>query len=369
MRSPEYKRLQEEEEIRPNRYAAKVLFIIAIIDVVFFLANECQLIHIEPVYMRASTAISLFFLLLPSWMVKSDQRAADSKCKYYINICVFFATLVITIILNLHATMVFAFPIILATQYHSRKIGFLCVAESMICVFLAPYLAYFFKTWNYVYGGWIMETYYGFGFDVKYMLHVTFAERMMKILIYFCLPNMLIIIAFSVIVQSVLLRAERAYQDQVKIIQIGETDALTGLLNRHSFTTALEEYPKLAKQNLTCIYVDCNGLHNMNNKEGHEKGDQFLIAVANQLTQYFGEENCYRIGGDEFVVFLLDQQYSVIQANIQKLKEQLLKEKYSIASGVYQMGIPCDIKKITRMAEQSMYENKKKYYAKREVRR
>ena len=52
-----------------------------------------------------------------------------------------------------------------------------------------------------------------------------------------------------------------------------------------------------------CVYIDANGLHELNNERGHEAGDLMLRFVADSLMEQFPRGSLYRVGGDEFVVF------------------------------------------------------------------
>ena len=43
----------------------------------------------------------------------------------------------------------------------------------------------------------------------------------------------------------------------------------------------------------------------MNDKHGHDVGDECLVAVARAIYDVYGRDgNCFRIGGDEFCVIL-----------------------------------------------------------------
>ena len=52
-----------------------------------------------------------------------------------------------------------------------------------------------------------------------------------------------------------------------------------------------------------CVYIDANGLHELNNERGHEAGDLMLRFVAESLMEQFPKGSLCRVGGDEFVVF------------------------------------------------------------------
>ncbi len=50
------------------------------------------------------------------------------------------------------------------------------------------------------------------------------------------------------------------------------------------------------------MYIDLIGLHEINNHLGHARGDVVLCELADAARAYFGDDNIYRIGGDEFVI-------------------------------------------------------------------
>ena len=60
------------------------------------------------------------------------------------------------------------------------------------------------------------------------------------------------------------------------IREMGTVDLLTGLLNRNSYQRNMKGYPMMNFQTLACVYCDVNGLHELNNSQGHEAGDEML---------------------------------------------------------------------------------------------
>ena len=61
-----------------------------------------------------------------------------------------------------------------------------------------------------------------------------------------------------------------------------------------------------SKSSFAVFVIDINGLKQINDSYGHEYGNRLIIAISSVLTEVFGPENLYRIGGDEFVVILKD---------------------------------------------------------------
>ena len=59
--------------------------------------------------------------------------------------------------------------------------------------------------------------------------------------------------------------------------KMGIIDSLTGLLNRNCFERTIENLDKNEYRNVACVYIDANGLHNINNRFGHEAGDNMPL--------------------------------------------------------------------------------------------
>ena len=56
---------------------------------------------------------------------------------------------------------------------------------------------------------------------------------------------------------------------------------------------------------ISYIMMDANNLKKINDSLGHNKGDEFIITIAKCMRAAVGQNGqCYRIGGDEFVIIL-----------------------------------------------------------------
>ena len=134
-------------------------------------------------------------------------------------------------------------------------------------------------------------------------------------------------------------------------------DALTGLLNRNSYEEYCSNY---CSGNIRCIYIDVNGLHEINNEKGHMAGDMMLKFVADILKDSFKSEKIFRIGGDEFLIF--SQEATDILNNImQNVDSEITSRNYHISYGLAE-GV--DLKNVIKEAEILMYAMKKEYYEK-----
>ncbi len=146
---------------------------------------------------------------------------------------------------------------------------------------------------------------------------------------------------------------------------MSETDILTGLKNRNSFEWNLGRYTDTDKERILCIYIDVNGLHEVNNTKGHKAGDEMLQYIAKEAQDIFGEEHTYRIGGDEYVSFLFNEEIDDLTDMLQKLQQRTKLMNYHIAVGYsVQDKDNLDITKLIKDAEYMMYKQKDIYYSK-----
>lgn len=149
--------------------------------------------------------------------------------------------------------------------------------------------------------------------------------------------------------------------------EMGIIDSLTGLLNRNYFERTIENLDKNEYRNVACVYIDANGLHNINNRFGHEAGDNMLKAVAQALQSKFGSDKTYRIGGDEFVAFTFGDSEKQIEENIESIKNDIEKQGYSISYGVSFSEVSTNAERFIKQAERNMLDNKYSYYHKKSV--
>ena len=112
-----------------------------------------------------------------------------------------------------------------------------------------------------------------------------------------------------------------------------------------------------------CIYIDVNGLHDLNNTCGHNSGDIMLKTIARLIRKSFGFASTYRIGGDEFVVISQGRTEHEIASILHGMQIILDTDNYHISSGYALVKQGEHIHQTLVNAEAMMYANKKAYYA------
>ena len=150
-----------------------------------------------------------------------------------------------------------------------------------------------------------------------------------------------------------------------QIEYMGQTDLLTGTKNRNHYETRLKGYPGLCASNLICVYADVNGLHEMNNREGHPAGDRMLREVAAALQACFGTDHTYRVGGDEFIAFRADGRQDTLPAEIDQIRQALDRKGYHVSFGIASREKnqgKMDMQELVNEAESSMFADKQDFY-------
>ena len=147
-------------------------------------------------------------------------------------------------------------------------------------------------------------------------------------------------------------------------------DALSHVGNRASYVLKIKQID--LDSPFSVILYDINGLKYINDNHGHETGDKTIIAIANILKDTFDEETIFRIGGDEFVVLLTNndkditlQIFNSIVDKIEKYNETgELPLPISVSKGVAFFNSKEDktFADVFNRADEKMYEDKEEFY-------
>lgn len=150
------------------------------------------------------------------------------------------------------------------------------------------------------------------------------------------------------------------------------TDELTGLHNRRGFFVVAEQQLKLAQRTQipTCLmFIDLDGLKQINDQLGHEMGDAAIVASANLINQTFRQSDTLgRLGGDEFVVLLQGNNPSVeviigrLKSSIEEFNQsgdQLFHVSMSMGVVNYDPSQPVSLDHLITLADELMYQQKR----------
>ena len=137
---------------------------------------------------------------------------------------------------------------------------------------------------------------------------------------------------------------QRLEEANAELLNLAITDPLTGLLNRRKFEQVLEKEVTRARRYgpLSLLIVDLNLFKQVNDRYGHQAGDEVLKSVAGLLRSCCRETDaCARIGGDEFAVIL--PHTSAAAAGV--VRDRILKDtaRTSLLIGGQELGLSLSI--------------------------
>lgn len=136
-------------------------------------------------------------------------------------------------------------------------------------------------------------------------------------------------------------------------------DVLTGLRNRRGYEECLASIPPEAS--VFVVFCDINSLKAVNDRLGHDAGDERIKKMADILRKLFADNEIFRISGDEFVGIIQDPEKKNIPAMVGDLN-RYMSYNDRIASVGCETGEGKNVLDVVKAAEQKMYSEKEKYY-------
>ena len=159
-----------------------------------------------------------------------------------------------------------------------------------------------------------------------------------------------------------LMTTMRRLQDEQQLTVLSFQDTLTGLYNRNRYTQDLVRLEGYTGP-LGVLYMDLNGLKEINDAKGHAAGDLALVYCAEALRQAFPHADRYRIGGDEFVVLAPGLSRAEFDASAAHLRSRFTgRAAYRTAIGVRWVEQPVDLDGMILAADTDMYDDKRRFY-------
>ncbi|MCR4910916.1 MAG: GGDEF domain-containing protein [Bacilli bacterium] len=155
------------------------------------------------------------------------------------------------------------------------------------------------------------------------------------------------------------------------------TDSLTQIGNRLAYFERVKDINNKINSGedfcFTVLVYDVNGLKDINDTYGHESGDIALVVAADLIQKIFGVENTYRIGGDEIVIIMENENGSDISHMNDELSDQLaifneskdaIQTPISLSYGLakYDKETDKEFLDVFRRADKDMYDCKNAYY-------
>ena len=213
--------------------------------------------------------------------------------------------------------------------------------------------------------------------DVKTGLADVIRDNLLTIVLTAVLIVLLIIILSmrSAMLHRKVIEEEQVIDDLGKKVYV---DALTSVRNKGAFDNYIASLQKQLDQGEETAFaigmLDCDGLKEINDSFGHDKGDEYLKASAHLICEVFRHSPVFRIGGDEFAAVLINEDYEKRDALARKFereskricreaKERWQEIRVSLGLAVYDPDTDQNVDDTVRRADQIMYEKKRKLRA------
>jgi diguanylate cyclase (GGDEF)-like protein len=137
------------------------------------------------------------------------------------------------------------------------------------------------------------------------------------------------------------------------------TDGFTGLYNRRYFMNRMNEFIK-RKTKLSVIFSDIDNFKELNDTQGHQKGDEVLKQVAKIMIEESEDIGIAgRYGGEELVILVTESSVNMrdFTENLRKRIELEAHVTVSVGFSMYKPGLSAE--ELVKQADQAMYYAKK----------
>ncbi|MCR5153975.1 MAG: GGDEF domain-containing protein [Lachnospiraceae bacterium] len=356
----EDKILLEENELKPNRHVSATLLMVSLCIVFFWIINELGIFHVKGYAMRSATAAVVVGTGIAFFLGHNPKFARREKAKYIIMTITLLEVFLVVLILEQFSVLVLSLPLAFAAHYHNKKLTLYVIVVTCIIGLLTPSLSCRLGFWQADYYEFLLEA---MGYDVS-MVYVGsgFIESAeLRIILFKGIPRVVMLAAVSTVIFSVTRTDEANLESRIVATYLSRTDILTGLFNRISFEDMVKAFAEKRPEKLTCIYADVNGLHSVNNANGHKSGDEMLMYCAEALKDTFGEMT-YRIGGDEFVSFISETDHHKVNMMVTEFMNMTQEHGYYVSVGCASLKMDENIDELVTRAEKAMYVAKAEYY-------
>lgn len=154
-------------------------------------------------------------------------------------------------------------------------------------------------------------------------------------------------------------------------------DKLTGLRNAAAYISKAAELDEKCKksqmEHYAVVIFDANFLKKVNDKYGHEAGNELLRHAAQVICKVFVNSPVYRIGGDEFAAILEGEDYENRESLLKIFDEKVAEERFKVAGdtlavsvarglGVFEQSLK--FSEVAKKADGAMYSHKSAIKAK-----
>lgn len=162
-----------------------------------------------------------------------------------------------------------------------------------------------------------------------------------------------------------------------RVMNATRIDKLTGAKNRNAYLEKIDNIENSihSKNNFTfaILVFDINGLKCVNDTIGHAEGDKLIINSYKAIKSKFPGVDVYRIGGDEFLIFIEKRTAAITEKLVTEFRNSMA-QKYrnycknsneatvSCGYALYNSKTDASCEDTFKRADRDMYDDKERFY-------
>ncbi len=183
-------------------------------------------------------------------------------------------------------------------------------------------------------------------------------------------------VAIVILLNNYSLMKKRLIENQEAlehVTNVANIDPLTGVKSKHAYAIGErlinEEIETGLINEFALAICDVNGLKHINDTKGHKAGDEYICAAGKLICDYFSHSPVYRIGGDEFVVYLTGadyyNRYEILAEFNSNVEASIQTGGVIVSVGIsdYIEGKDTEVRNVFERADELMYQRKKQLKA------
>ncbi len=359
------KREQREQEINANHCTMLGLYGLLAVIALCWSLTVMKVFDVNRQAIDTAFIVSVIYTLIPVIAGHLTKMAAP-WFKYLCLVCLCIASSVTFMELSFHVVLLYALPVIFASQYKDRIVLW-------ITYIMDVGLMTFASVAGFRNGICDLNVLFKSNYNASYYIgpdggirNLIFNDDPVHVLVLYAgFPRALLLFLIVLMIQFINQKSRNDATRIAKLKKESDTDLATNTYNKGKYEEMLRDYyPNVG--DVAVIFWDLNGLKHINDTRGHDVGDSYISKLADVIGTISDDKRrkTFRVGGDEFIMIIEDPDEGEPDSLVEYVRRSLELEtlrgmSISAASG-FSVGKGAQIEDVVKKADTVMYENKKR---------
>ena len=357
--------MKMDYEVKANKYSLGCIkYSLAVCWLILFL-NEVEIFILDKLLVRKAAFLTTVIFIIT--LIVFRFISLDKPWVKYVLITVeLLGIYIFGIYLTYNAILVLGVPFLISGNYQEEKITWYTYAISLVGIFATVLYGYEHGLCDMnmvtLTRGLVGE----YGDSVLITINKLDFDYICKLIVFFVTPKCVVLFLYAKMALYVANNGRELQETKIQAESESRYDKMTGLFNKNEYLKKLEcLYSKI--ENIGIVYMDVNGLKEINDRYGHEKGDLLICTVADSIKHILDDNiDAFRVGGDEFILVVQNSNENDVSCIVERWRQVLnimnntAKNCICEVAVGYACGTGKDIENIKNMADYKMYENKQR---------